>query len=177
MRKHLVLTASGNDRPGVIEDFTKLLLHFDGNVETSRMSRLGGAFAMLMLVSAPEESIDSLREALAELHYAKYDVHTRLTEVRDVDPSSAYTPCGITVSGADHMGIIHQVARYLAEQGINVETMNTEVVAAPMSGSPLFTMSAVVRVPGKLDIDDVRDALEFIGDEMGVETAIFAHVD
>ena len=41
MRRHLVLTASGNDRPGVIEDFTKLLLHFDGNVEASRMSRLG----------------------------------------------------------------------------------------------------------------------------------------
>ena len=177
MRKHLVLTASGNDRPGVVEDFTKLILHFEGNVETSRMTRLGGAFAMLMLISAPEGALESLRAALAELHYAKYDVHTRLTEVQEVPGGAAYIPCGITVSGADHMGIINKIAGYLAEQGINIETMNTEVVAAPMSGAPLFTMSAVIRVPNRLDLADVREALEFIGDEMGVETATFAHVD
>jgi glycine cleavage system transcriptional repressor len=75
------------------------------------------------------------------------------------------------------MGIIHQISRYLAEQGINVETMTTEVVAAPMSGSPLFTMSAVVRVPPQLEVNDLREALEFIGDEMGVDTKVFPHID
>jgi glycine cleavage system transcriptional repressor len=177
MRKHIVLTASGIDRPGVIEEFTKLLLHFDGNVEASRMSRLGGAFAMLMLVSAPDEKLEELRAALAELHYVKYDVHTRITDVKEPDTGPTFTPCGITVTGADHMGIIHQITRYLAEQGINVETMNTEVISAPMSGSPLFTMSAVVRVPAKLSVEDLREALEYIGEEVGVETATFAHVD
>jgi glycine cleavage system transcriptional repressor len=86
-------------------------------------------------------------------------------------------PCGITVEGADHMGIVHQVARYLAEQGINIETMTTDVIAAPMSGTPLFTMSAMVRVPPQLGVDDLREALEFIGNEVGVETNVFPQVD
>jgi glycine cleavage system regulatory protein len=51
--------------------------------------------------------------------------------------------------------------------------MNTEVMAAPMSGTPLFTMSAVVRVPPRLTLDDLRDALEFIGEEVGVDTKVF----
>jgi glycine cleavage system transcriptional repressor len=174
MRKHLVLTASGHDRPGVIEEFTKLLLSHEGNVESSRVARLGGDFALLMLVSAPQERIEHLRAALGELHYAKFDVQTRLTETKTDEDCAGSVPCGITVSGADHMGIIYQIARYLREQGINVETMSTEVVAAPMSGSPLFTMSAVVRVPAKLSLDDVKEALEYIGDEVGVLASIIS---
>ena len=86
-------------------------------------------------------------------------------------------PSAITVLGADHMGIIHQVTRYLSEQGINLETMTTEVTAAPMSGTPLFAMSAVVKVPPQLTVDDLREALEFIGEETGVDTKVFPHVD
>ncbi len=176
MRKQLVLTASGRDQVGVVDEMTELLLRWEGNVEASRMVRLGGDFAMLMFVTAPEDKIESLRAALAEVHYAKFDVHTRLSEVEVVEESAAI-PCAITVLGADHMGIIHQVARYLAEQGINMETMTTEVVAAPMSGTPLFTMSAVVRVPPQLEISDLREALAFIADELGIEAKVFPHVD
>jgi glycine cleavage system transcriptional repressor len=177
MRRHLVLTASGTDRPGVLEEFTKVLLHFDANVETSRVARLGGAFAMLMMVSAPEEKLEVLQEAVAQLGIAKYDVISRLTEVTEHEEGSSDTSLGITVAGADHIGIIHQISSYLAEQGINVENMSTEVVAAPMSGSPLFTMSAMLRVPNKLTVDDVKEALEFIGDEVGVVSKTYTHVD
>jgi glycine cleavage system transcriptional repressor len=176
MRKQLVLTASGRDRVGVIDEMTSLIVRFDGNVEASRTVRLGGDFAMLMFVTAPEDRIEDLRAALDEVHYARYDVHTRLSEVEDIEESAAI-PCAITVLGADHVGIVHQVARYLAEQGINIETMTTEVVAAPMSGTPLFTMSAVVRVPPKLEVADLREALAFIADELGVEAKVFPHVD
>ena len=176
MRKQLVLTASGRDCVGIVEQMTELLLQFDGNVESSRMMRLGGDFAMLMCVTASEERIEELREALSEFHDASFDVHTRLSEVSEPEETSAI-PCAITVLGADHMGIIHQISRYLAEQGLNLETVTTEVVAAPMSGSPLFTMSAVVKVPPQLEVADLREALEFIGDEMGVDTKVFAHVD
>jgi len=176
MRKQLVLTASGRDRVGIVEKMTELLLRFDANVESSRMMRLGGDFAMLMFVTAPEDGIEELRAALSEFHYASFDVHTRLSEVSEPEETSAI-PCAITVLGADHMGIIHQISRYLAEQGLNLETVTTEVVAAPMSGSPLFTMSAVVKVPPQLDVNDLREALEFIGDEVGVDTKVFAHVD
>ena len=103
-------------------------------------------------------------------------VFEQFGEVTETIDETAALECAITVLGADHMGIIHQVTRYLAEQGINVETMNTEVVAAPMSGTPLFTMSAVVRVPPQLSVSDLREALDFIGEEVGVDTQLFTEV-
>lgn len=173
MRKQLVLTASGRDRPGILEEVTRLVVRHDGNVENCRFQRLGGDFAMLMFVTAPEEKIEALREILDELHFVKFDVQTRLTEVDEPDGEFGATVCAVTVIGADHMGIVHQVTQYLADQGINVESMTTEVVAAPMSGTPLFTMSAVVRIPPKLTVEDLREALEYIGDEVGVDTQVF----
>jgi glycine cleavage system transcriptional repressor len=173
MRKQLVLTAVGRDRPGIVEELTKLILHYDGNIEASRMVRLGGDFAMLLFVSAPSSRVLELRRAVDDLHYVKFDVLTRLSEVDDEPAEPQASRCTITVLGADHMGIINQVAHYLTEQGINLESMHTEVSAAPMSGTPLFTMSAEVVVPPRLAVDDLREAMAFIGDEMGVDTQIF----
>jgi glycine cleavage system transcriptional repressor len=173
MRKQMVLTAVGRDRPGIVEEFTKLILHYDGNIEASRMVRLGGDFAMLVFVSAPEDRVFELRKAVDDLHYTKFDVLTRLSEIDDEGEDPHISRCTITVLGADHMGIINQVAQYLAEQGINLESIHTEVSAAPMSGTPLFTMSAEVVVPPRLAVDDLREAMEFIGDEMGVDTKVF----
>ena len=51
MQRNLVLTLTGPDRIGIVEGVTKLLVDRDGNVEMSRMARLGGEFAILMLVS------------------------------------------------------------------------------------------------------------------------------
>jgi glycine cleavage system transcriptional repressor len=137
------------------------------------MVRLGGDFAMLIFVSAPEDRVFELRRAVDELHYTKFDVLTRVSEVDDAGDDPRESRCTITVLGADHMGIINQVAQYLSEQGINLESMHTEVSAAPMSGTPLFTMSAEVVVPPRLAVDDLREAMEFIGDEMGVDTKVF----
>jgi glycine cleavage system transcriptional repressor len=174
MRKHLVLTASGKDRPGIIEQFTRTLVHFSGNVEASRMARLGGEFAMLMLVSAPAEQIGHLRAAVVDLGDADFEVQTRLTDI-DTEGSPGSTPCGISVMGTDHVGIIHEVSQYLTSQGISVETLDTDVVTAPTSGSPLFTMFAVVRLPQGMSVDALRDALEDLEDDIGVSTAVQPH--
>jgi len=172
MRQHIVVTASGTDRQGIIERFTKVLLGFDGNVEASRMARLGGEFAIIMLVSVPTGKATSLREELTTMSSSELEVQSRLTEDRKAFAVPGFIPCDITVMGADHLGIIHSVAKFLAEQGIIVETMDTDIVAAPMSGSPLFTMSAAVRIPPDLAIDKLRETLEEVGEEVGVGTNI-----
>ena len=36
MSKHLVVTTTGHDRTGIVEDVTELLSQFDANIEASR---------------------------------------------------------------------------------------------------------------------------------------------
>ena len=80
MNKNLVMTITGNDRVGIVEEITGLVLSFEGNIDTSKMARLGGEFAMLMLVSVPVARFDDFREAVRALRDKDYKVSTRETE-------------------------------------------------------------------------------------------------
>ena len=49
--QHVVVTASGPDRPGIVARLSKRVLGCGGNVEVSRMARLASEFSNLMLVT------------------------------------------------------------------------------------------------------------------------------
>jgi len=97
-------------------------------------------------------------------------VHTRLTSMGP--PVAEAGRATIRVWGADHKGIIHAVARDLAWRAVNVESLDTEVEAAPMSGQPLFRMRAAVSLPPGVACDELAAALGAVGDEMNVEITV-----
>jgi glycine cleavage system transcriptional repressor len=171
MRQQIVLTATGRDRPGVVERMTEQIAAVRGNVESSRMARLGGEFAMVMLISLDDSSFEDLETKAESLRNEGFDVRLRTTETSDAR-SDATSACSVTVTGADHQGIIHQIARQLAERQINIETMDTNVYQAPMSGVPLLTMAAVVHLPTDVSSAWLAEAMETLGHELGVEIRV-----
>ena len=172
MRKNLVLTLAGRDQIGIVERVTKEVLKDDGNVEASRMARLGGEFAMLMLVSVPAERLEHLKQDVHGLKGEGFTVTTRETAESDPVKFAGWMPYQVEVSGADHEGIIHHVAHRLAEHNINIETMDTETVKAPMSGTPLFVMKAVVLVPPALPYRALQEDLQTVGGDLNVDIEV-----
>jgi glycine cleavage system transcriptional repressor len=169
MRNNIVLTLTGPDQIGIVEKVTESVLECGGNVETSRMARLGGEFAVLMLVSLPDEQTCNMDQNLHTLLGPAYQVVMRETRDDQASKYSGWLPYKIEVRGADHQGIIHQVARHLAKQGINIESMDTGMLHAPMSGTPLFTMKAIVVVPPSLPYRDWRDELGDVAEDLNVD--------
>jgi glycine cleavage system transcriptional repressor len=168
MRASVVLSMTGKDRIGLVNEVTERLLALGGNVETSRMARLGGEFAMLMLVSLPEARLEALEAAAARLAQDGYQVTTRRTEVAAAALHPDWAMFQVEVRGADHEGIIHEVARTLSGRGINIETMDTDTTQAPVSGTPLFSMRAMVSVPPGDRAAGWEAALEEIGEREGL---------
>ena len=175
MRQNLVMTVTGNDRIGIVEEITGLVLSFEGNVEASKMARLGGEFAMLMLVSVPAKRFDAFREAVRGLREKDYKVSTRETKRGFSKRFAGWATYEIQVKGADHEGIIHEIAHHLAQQGVNIETIETGTEPASMSGGMLFTMTAVVMIPPTLDVEAVREELEDVGDQLNVDTEVLPY--
>jgi len=176
MRTHIVLTLTGTDRPGIVEDLTKLLLNYGGNVETSRMARLGGEFAVLMLVSMPEEQMANLDKGIRGLKNQGFKVTTTRTGQGGKEEDDGRRPFKIEVLGADHEGIIHEVAQILSRCNINIEAMDTSTTQAPNSGAPLFSMTAFVVVPSGLSGKDWAASLDEAGRQMHVDIKISAAV-
>jgi glycine cleavage system transcriptional repressor len=174
VQKNFVLTVTGPDRIGIVERVTGLLFEQGGNVETSRMARLGGEFAILMLVSMPEGRIAGLEGHLAALAADGYKVTTTATDQAHAGARPDWLPYRIEVEGADHEGIIHEVARYLSERRINIESVDSETTPAPVSGSPLFAMTALVVAPPTLAGLGWEAGLEEIANRMNLEIRVLS---
>jgi len=172
MPKRYVLTLTGSDRIGIVKHVTESILNCGGDVQASRMARLGGEFAMLLLVSIPEGETGNLDSAVAGLSGEGYKVTSTETEWGVSARRKDWLPYQIEVRGANHEGIIHEIAEHLSNQGINIESIDTNVVPAPMSGAPLFRMEAIVVAPPDLPRSKWQENLEEIADQLNVELEV-----
>ncbi len=124
----VLLSISGNDRPGIVCDVAEALQHLNVNIEDSSMTALRGRFTMMLIVRLPDQiSLSELKAALAEL-----EQRTRLSvQSQTISDAEASAPAlepdhVITVHGADKVGIVHAVTAALAELGISVVDVSTQ---------------------------------------------------
>ena len=177
MPKRFVLTLTGSDRIGIVQHVTESILECGGDVQASRMARLGGEFAMLLLVSIPDSETDRLSANIENLSGEGFKVSVTETEWGVAARRKEWLPFKIEVRGANHEGIIHEIAERLSGLGINIESVDTSVVPAPMSGTPLFTMDAIVVAPPDLPKHKWQDELEEAADRLNVELEISLYKD
>lgn len=174
MSASIVFSVMGQDRIGIVDEVTRLLLDLGGNIEVSRMARLGGEFAILMLASLPEAKLPALEQSAARLAAQGYKLTTTRTDQTVAQRYANWRPYQIEVRGADHEGIIHVFAHSLSERGINIETLDTATARAPISGTPLFSMQATVLVPPRLSEADWEGDLHEVGHRENLEIKITA---
>src|SRR5688572_29579843 len=147
MRTQLLVTATGQDRPGIVARLSEVFVAHSANLEESRMALLGGEFAAIILLTLDASRIETLQKALAELNQEDIAVSSKPTSYGEPGKFKGYIPFELEVSGADHEGIVHRVTRFLRESSINIQSMESGVVNAPITGTPLFCMRATVQVP------------------------------
>ena len=172
MKTFLVVTITCPDRPGIVERVTEGMVGFSANWEESRLARLGGDFAGIVKLSVPQDKAEALAQALRQLADEQMSVLVKVTQLAVSDPLAGYALYELRLVGADHEGIVHRVASYLAAQGINVENLETEMVPAPVSATPLFQMHAQIKAPPRLPLTELSANLERIGEELGVDIEV-----
>lgn len=172
MNQNIVITATGPDRVGLVDQITRILLEYNANVEESRMARLGGEFAAVILVSIPEKNVQDLPKGLEKLEKLSLTISSKITQITDAKRFEGCVPYEIRVTGADQEGIVHRVSHYLSENGINIETLESSVTNAPTTGTPLFSMHGIIQTPAKITLSELRKRLNEIGNEMGTDIEV-----
>jgi len=156
MNDFLVITAVGEDRPGIVDDVSRIMLENELNIEDSRMSILGGEFAIILLVSGNTESVNRIRSQQQQLEQT-LGLSLLIKPTRARQAGQNVIPYRISVVGMDHPGIVQRLARFLAQHNINIHDMETGSQPAAHTGSPMFTVHMQVDIPTNLDSDKLRD--------------------
>lgn len=160
----LVITASGDDKIGLVEQFTSRVTEAGGNIEESRMAVLGGQFAIIMHVTGPWNALAKLENELEAVgRTLGLGVTYRRTQGKQ--RKQAVVPYQIDVVSLDHPGIVHRLSHFFSERGINIEELQTDTYPAPHTGAPMFSVAMTVAVPGDCHIPTLRgDFLEYCDD-------------
>lgn len=170
--KHFAVTIIGRDRPGIVSDTARILYELGCNVADSSSTILGGQFAMILIVSHPDfETSEPLQQAYAELESSGMSVF-----VRTLKPGGEKRPelpgdlCMISVYGSDKPGIVYQVTRLLSQHDINITDLSTKLIGS--EERPVYVMMCEAVLPETLSIDDLRDKLENLREELQVDISV-----
>ena len=168
MSDFLVITAIGEDRPGIVDEVSRILLNNDLNIEDSRMSILGGEFAIILLVSGSKQSVTSIIDQQPQLEQA-LNLKLLIKSTRARQTGGDVVPYSIKVVGMDHPGIVHQLARFLSQNSINIKDMETDSYPAPHTGTPMFAVNMVVDIPGSSATSKLRDEFMALCEEQNLD--------
>jgi glycine cleavage system regulatory protein len=170
MRRSLVLTLLGPDRPGLVEAMAALIARHGGNWLESRMASLAGEFAGILRVEVDGESAAELETALRSLE-ADQGLAILVKGGREIEPPAGRL-LALELVGTDRPGIVREVSQALAAKGVNVEELETECASAPMTGETLFRARALLRLPRGAAEEELQTALESIAEDLMVDVTL-----
>jgi glycine cleavage system transcriptional repressor len=161
MSSNLVISVLGKDRPGIVNELSECILDAGGNIADSRMSILGGDFAVILMVSGNWNTVAKIESQLAQLaETLDMTITSRRTEQRPVRRD--LLPYGVDVVALDHPGIVHHLASFFSARDINIQGMDTSTYCAAHTGTPMFNVHMTVEIPARLHIATLReDFMEF----------------
>lgn len=171
MTAFAILTAVGTDRVGIVDDLTAAILGRNCNVEESRMTVLGGEFAVMLLVSGPRENIGELVAAGPDIGQ---EMGLLLTTKLTVAPhrDRRMRPYQLESVSLDTPGIVHSVTTVLRRHGINIDDLETETSAAPWTGAPMFLMRARLSLPPAVNPAELREELEALEAQQNLDVRL-----
>lgn len=171
MTTKLVISALGADRPGIVDELSNIIYTHALNIEDSRMSVLGGEFAILLLISGEQSSIDALQAQTAEIEQAlKMSLLLKPTTESNVIGNTV--PYSVEVASLDHPGIVRNIANFFSSQNINIVNLQTEKYSAPHTGSPMFALHMTIGIPAETNIAKLRENFFDICDGLNLDAEI-----
>lgn len=171
MQNHLIISAIGHDKPGIVQALSKVVFDSGCNILDSRMMVLGGEFSVIMMTAGNWNHIAKLETTIKHAaEEAGLTITLTRTESRETQPT--LLPYMVEVVSIDHPGIVYQVADFFSRRQINIEDLSSDSYHAAHTGTPMFSMNIAISVPSQLSIGELRTQFLNFCDEYNIDAVI-----
>jgi len=170
MNKTLVVTAICADRPGLVQMLSEVIYKHEASWEDSSMAHLSGQFAGILTVNVDENVIPALEKDLRAL--SDQGMAVTLNESSEATDAVNQQIIWLDLTGQNKPGIMREVSNVFVAQGVSVQSLDTEVVSASMSGGDMFVAGVQLEVSKDFDLESLQHALEDLSDDLMVDLAV-----
>ncbi len=171
MTTKLVISALAEDRPGIVDELSDIIYQHSLNIEDSRMTVLGGEFAILLLVSGEPSAIDAFQTQVNEIEQ-KLQLRMLIKVTSDTSTIKNAIPYAVEVAALDHPGIVNNIASFFSARDINIVDLHTESYSAPHTGSPMFALHMTIGIAADTNIAQLREAFTQVCDELNLDAEL-----
>ena len=171
MQNHFVISALGNNRPGLVHQLSKAVKDCGCNILDSRMAVLGGEFALILLLAGTWDAIAKIESMIPRLEDSlDLTLISRRTEVRE--KVANLMPYAVEVVASDRPGIVHDIAQFFSSRDINIEELFTGSYAAAHTGTPMFSLHVTISVPTNTSIAALRGEFMDLCDQLNLDAVM-----
>lgn len=171
METYLVVSALGEDRPGLVKEISAAVAESGCSVKDSRMAVLGSEFAMAMLVAGNWNAVAKFETALPRVA-ERLGLSVQARRTRPRTGTANQIPYAVEVVAIDHPGIVHDVADFFAHRDINIEDIYTATYPAPHTGAPMFSLHMTVGIASDLAIATIRGEFMDFCDDLNLDAML-----
>lgn len=167
----LVISALGKDRPGLVNDLSRAVFDNGCSIADSRMTVLGGDFAVILLVTGNWNAVAKLEDQLPQLA-ERIEMNITWRRTSGVEQRRDLLPYAVDVVALDNPGIVHSLANFFSSRHINIQDLATTSYAAPHTGTPMYSVHMRVDIPARIHIATLRDEFMDFCDQLNLDAII-----
>jgi len=156
---HLACTLMGPQHPDLVDLVTRTLAEAHASVLDTRMTILGGEFAMLVHLAVEGRHHRALEVGLEELSY-RFGLRLMVQVTSGPVSRAAGTLLEVEAQGVDREGLVRALTACLTEHGGQVEELEARVPSPQGPAVPLATLRVRVRIRQDAHLEAVEEGLQ-----------------
>lgn len=164
--KNIVVTFVGKDKPGLVDQLAAHIVKHNGNWLGSSMSHLAGQFAGIIQVELPELELAKFSLAMGQIEDLTLTIQQGQNTASDIEPEELLN---IAIVCNDRSGIVQEITKALHSVDANIEQLGSQLESAANTGQTLFRAHITALLPEHSSVDQLREAIERIGDDVMVD--------
>jgi glycine cleavage system transcriptional repressor len=171
VNNYLIVSAVGEDRPGLADALARTIFECACSIQESRLAVLGGEFTVVAMVRGNWNTLAKLEAQLKRLEQS-LDLAIIAKRTGERARPENMLPYAVEVIAMDHPGIVHALANFFSSRAISIEDMVTRGYSAPHTGTPMFSVNLVIGIPAAMQVAVLREEFMDFCDELNLDAVI-----
>ncbi|QIR14458.1 glycine cleavage system protein R [Shewanella aestuarii] len=169
MTNHLVVTAMGTDRPGLVSRLARLASECDCDIVDSRMALFGNEFTLIMMIAGSWPAITKIESLLPSLS-VELELMTVMKRTSKHVPKNFVSRIEVTFSGEDQRGTMKTITQFLADRSLDLAAVRSH--AEDNDGLQTQSIFLAINIPEKVDLVNLENSIYELAEQMALECNI-----